>query len=187
MSYKDLYKLFQRLSYPTHGPIDIFGLCYWPLMIGWMCLVSTAFDWMYLAQRWGESLSVCAIVLARAIPLVQTPVRLQRAQRSVNACLRNMHLPTMRKITVKLTSWCLVRPASQCWRRLIDLSFLPTLVRGWLRQQVRFTHGSPKTFLSQCKASSLAKKVDWKSFWSHLPSEVIADRILMKSAVKINK
>ena len=53
MSYKDLYKLFQRLSYPLHGPIDIFDLCHWPLMISWMCLVSTFFDWMYLARRWG--------------------------------------------------------------------------------------------------------------------------------------
>ena len=43
MSYKDLYKLFQRLSYPLHGPIDIFDIRHWPLMICWMCLVSTFF------------------------------------------------------------------------------------------------------------------------------------------------
>ena len=146
MSYKDLYKLFQRLSYPLYGPIDIFDLCQWPLMVCWMCLVSTTFDWMYLARRWGESPSICAIALARAIPLVQTPVRLQRAKSSVNTCLRKMHMPTMKKTTIKMTSRCLVRPASQCWRRLVESSVLPTFVRGWLRQQVRFTHGSPRTF-----------------------------------------
>ena len=126
-------------------------------------------------------------MLARAILLVQTPVRLQRAKSSVNACLRNRHLPAMKKITIKLTSRCLVQPASQCWRKLVDSSFLPTIVRSWLRQQIRFIHGCPRTFYSQCRASSLAKKVDWGSCWRDIPADTIADRILMKSAVKIDK
>ena len=100
--YAHTYVMFQKLSRPHAGPLNIYDPKHWPLMISWMSLVGPKFDWWPLCQSWRADLMDITISIARLVMLVRTPVRLQRVRRCVNHSLRRLGAPPMAKIILKV-------------------------------------------------------------------------------------
>ena len=179
------YVMFQKLSRPHAGPLNIYDPKHWPLMISWMGLVGPKFDWWPICQSWRADLMDITISIARLVMLVRTLVRLQRVRRCVNHSLRRLGAPPMAKITLKVPCACQVLPARSLWKSTVATGAWSDLAKSWFMSQVRVVHGKPKTFQSLCRVSSLARKVSWEEVLGHDHGFSLQQRVSMLHSRKV--